>query len=234
LIRSAYPCRVLARTLTPARWILSTLCVTALIVVAAACVTLPRPYTSAIEPLPQALRDRMTGVTWQPGCPVGLDDLRLLTVTYLDDAGAAQDGQLVVHQDAASALERVFRKIYESRFAVHRIALADEVGGNDDELGRQNITSAFNCRRVSGSTTWSQHAYGRAVDINPCVNPWVRSNGTVQLAECAHYRDRNRTDVPGMVKRGDVVVQAFAAEGWGWGGAWRSSKDYQHFSANGR
>ena len=206
----------------------------AVIAVAVACTPLPRPYTSSVAPLPQDLRDRMTGVTWQPGCPVGLDDLRLLTVTYLDDAGAAHDGPLVVHRDAARRLDRVFRRLYEGRFPVHPIALADDVGGDDDELGRRNITSAFNCRRVEGSSTWSQHAYGRAVDVNPCTNPWVRRDGTVKLDECAPYADRTRTDVPGMITRGDVVVQAFREQGWGWGGTWRSSKDYQHFSANGR
>jgi hypothetical protein len=30
------------------------------------------------------------------------------------------------------------------------------------------------------------------------------------------------------------VWSAFHAIGWEWGGTWTSSKDYQHFSSNGR
>jgi hypothetical protein len=37
-----------------------------------------------------------------------------------------------------------------------------------------------------------------------------------------------------MIHRGDRVVRAFRSVGWEWGGKWRSVRDYQHFSANGR
>ena len=93
-------------------------------------------------------------------------------------------------------------------------------------------TSAFNCRRVAGSTSWSEHAYGRAIDINPRENPSVE-NGRVYPRNGAAYADRSR-HAKGMIHAGDAVVRAFAAEGWGWGGSWNSPKDYQHFSATGR
>src|SRR6266508_2153223 len=72
---------------------------------------------------------------------------------------------------------------------------------------RHDNTSAFNCRYVAGTTTWSQHAYGRAIDINPVENPYV--DGThVSPRRGRRYLDR--TDVrPGMIVRGDVVVRAF-------------------------
>jgi hypothetical protein len=37
-----------------------------------------------------------------------------------------------------------------------------------------------------------------------------------------------------MAVRGGTLVQAFTAAGWGWGGNWAGSPDYQHFSVNGR
>jgi hypothetical protein len=37
-----------------------------------------------------------------------------------------------------------------------------------------------------------------------------------------------------MITAGGPVVAAFRSIGWGWGGSWRSSKDYMHFSVNGR
>jgi hypothetical protein len=96
-----------------------------------------------------------------------------------------------------------------------------------------NNTSAFNCRFVSGTARWSEHAYGRAIDINPVQNPYVSSSGRASPPAGAAYVDRSRR-APGMIHAGDAVVRAFAAVGWGWGGSWRGVKDYQHFSASGR
>src|SRR3546814_3477803 len=79
---------------------------------------------------------------------------------------------------------------------------------------------------------WSEHSYGRAIDINPLHNPYVR-NGSVDPPEGATWADRSRRD-PGMIHPDDAVVRAFAAQGWAWGGYWSSGKDYQHFSASGR
>ena len=47
------------------------------------------------------------------------------------------------------------------------------------------------------------------------------------------YRDRTLRR-EGMIHPGDVVVRSFAAIGWGWGGDWRTLKDYMHFSLTGR
>ena len=104
----------------------------------------------------------------------------------------------------------------------------------DDQASmRANNTSAFNCREIDGRPgTWSQHSYGRAVDVNPLVNPWVRGS-QVDPPEGAPYADRSAR-VPGGLYAGDDAIAAFAAVGWEWGGNWSGSKDYQHFSANGR
>ncbi len=38
-----------------------------------------------------------------------------------------------------------------------------------------------------------------------------------------------------MAYDGGVLVEAFRAVGWGWGGSWSGGvKDYQHFYASGR
>ena len=98
--------------------------------------------------------------------------------------------------------------------------------------GDGNDTSAFACRPVRGQTTWSEHAYGRAIDVNPFINPYVK--GSLVLPELAGaYTDRTR-DVPGMIVAGGPVVQAFRDAGFGWGGNFSSLKDYQHFSTTGR
>ena len=83
-----------------------------------------------------------------------------------------------------------------------------------------------------GSGSWSRHAYGLAVDVNPFHNPYLK--GDLVLPELATaYLDR-ANHRPGMIQPGDVAVEAFAAMGWPWGGNWNTLLDYMHFSDNGR
>jgi hypothetical protein len=119
-----------------------------------------------------------------------------------------------------------------------RITRADEIDA--EPTGDGNNTGAFTCRPLPGSTTWSEHAYGRAVDVNPFQNPYIKPPnakgvpGDMLIPELASaYLDRSR-QAPGMIHPADAVVQAFASVGWQWGGSWQKSKDYMHFSANGR
>ncbi|WP_238017714.1 M15 family metallopeptidase [Dactylosporangium sp. AC04546] len=185
------------------------------------------PAADTSEPLPPALRQAMTGVSWRPGCPVGLDDLRLLTITYVDFAGAEQRGQLVVHQAIAPAVLRVFGKLRAARFPIRSMRLIEAYGGSDDASMAADNTSAFNCRTVPGTSNLSNHAYGRAIDVNTVENPYL-PKGKVMPPAGKDYLDR-RNVRPGMIVDGDVVVTAFRAEGFTWGGAWRSGVDYQHF-----
>jgi hypothetical protein len=127
---------------------------------------------------------------------------------------------------------RVFRALYEARFPVQRLRTVEQYGSDDDASMAANNTSAFNCRPVAGGTGWSEHAYGAALDVNPVQNPYVRGS-TVEPEAGRAYLDRSHVR-PGMVVAGDLVVRAFAAVGWEWGGDFRTLKDYQHFSASGR
>ena len=171
--------------------------------------------------------------SWREGCPVPIDDLRILRMDHWGFDGAEHPGELVVHRDVADAVLGVFRRLWDARFPIERMVLVDEYGASDDRSMEANNTSAFNCRTVAGTTRWSEHSYGRAIDLNPVQNPYVSSSGRVSPPNGGPYADRNRQDA-GMVHGGDVVATGFADIGWGWGGTWRNSKDYQHFSASGR
>lgn len=46
-------------------------------------------------------------------------------------------------------------------------------------------TSAFNCRLVPGTTIWSQHSYGLAVDVNRLENPEIQ-DGNVDPPDPGH------------------------------------------------
>lgn len=191
------------------------------------------PFTSAIAPLSVARQARMTGVSWRPGCPVALRNLRMLSVAHWDFDGRRRTGRLVVNETAASPLRTVFRRLYAARFPVRRMVPVDAYGGSDFRSIEADNTSAFNCRRATGSSSWSEHAYGRAIDVNPIENPYVEG---VRVYHAASRSYVARTPVrPGMAVAGGSLVEAFRAIGWGWGGLWSGSvRDYQHFSASGR
>ena len=91
-----------------------------------------------------------------------------------------------------------------------------------------NNTSAFTCRGIPGTTRWSHHAYGRAIDLNPLLNPYIDATGAFQPENSAAYLDRSRTD-PALLHSGDLAVRAFTDRDWRWGGHWRAPIDYQHF-----
>jgi hypothetical protein len=158
--------------------------------------------------------------------------LRRLSVSHWGFDGLPHTGDLIVHRDAADAMVRVLHRLYDVRYPIHRMHPVDVYGGSDDRSMAADNTSGFNCRLRTGSTTvWSEHSYGKAVDVNPVENPYV--TGTTVLPPAGRpYVDR-RVTVPGVLHAGDPVVGAFAAVGWSWGGQWVSLKDYQHFSLSG-
>jgi hypothetical protein len=201
--------------------------------VLAAAAVLSAGYHARVQPIPPAMRAQMTGVSWHPGCPVGLSDLRLIMVTYRGFDGREHTGRLIANRDAAAALVAVFRRLYAARFPIRRMEPVDRYGGDDYRSIEADNTSSFNCRNATGSTRWSNHAYGRAIDVNPIENPYV-SGGTTSHPASRLYLDRAR-HLRGTAYEGGALVEAFRSVGWGWGGTWSGSvRDYQHFSVNGR
>ena len=186
------------------------------------------PFIAHVHKLTPAMQQTMTGVSWKPGCPVGLDDLRVIRMRYRGFDAKPHMGMLIVNADVAEKTVRAFGKLYDARFPIRRMEPVDAYGGSDDASMAADNTSAFNCRPITGTTDrWSNHSYGRAIDINTIENPYVKGT-TVLPTAGAEFLDR--TDVrPGMIVAGDVVTAAFAAEGFGWGGDYTSLKDYQHF-----
>jgi hypothetical protein len=171
--------------------------------------------------------------SWHPGCPVAIEDLRLLSLSHWGFDGEVHQGEMVLHRGVAAAVLAAFRALFDQRFPVERMRLVDAYGGDDDRSMAANNTSAFNCRSVTGNPgVWSEHSYGRAIDIDPVQNPYV-AGGTVDPPAGRDYLDRSK-EVPGMIHAGDSTVRAFVAIGWEWGGSWSSIKDYQHFSETGR
>jgi hypothetical protein len=197
---------------------------------AAAATTQPLPaFHGSVQVLPAATRHALEHAhLWHAGCPTPLSHLRLLTVSFVGFDRVAHTGSLVVNVDAARPLETVFGRLYHLRFRIREMQPTSDAG--DD-------TASFECRDAVSSPcpgtppthSWSEHAYGDAVDINPVENPYTGC-GITRVKQSAPYLDRSHHR-PGMVTA--QVVQAFASIGWGWGGSWSGTKDYMHFSANG-
>ena len=208
---------------------------TALIALLASAAVAPNAlgaFSSSISQLTTAERKAMTPSAWRPGCPVGPADLRMVRVTYRDFAGNDRTGRIVVHEDVAPAVTRIFRSLYRDGVPVRRMEPIEKYKGSDFNSIEADNTSAFNCRKATGSGRWSNHAYGTAIDINPIENPWVEPGGVVYHKASRPYV--KRTPRPGMAVEGGALVRAFDREGWKWGGRWSGTKDYQHFSNDGR
>ena len=163
------------------------------------------------------------------GLPVEPEQLRRVSVDYLGFDGQTHRGDLIVHEDLVPEVIAIFERLYRLGYPVEKIRTVDHYPDADDELSMEdNNTSAFNCRRVPGTDDWSPHAYGRAIDLNPLVNPCLYASGYFEPRNAAAYLDRSRTD-PGLLHVGDPAVHAFTDRGWRWGGEWAAPLDYQHF-----
>ncbi len=185
--------------------------------------------SKVVSPAPRRVVRRST---WKPGCPVAASDLAWVRMTFWGFDGRRHTGELLVHRTVADDVAQVFGALYRARFPQEQVGIVRSYDPDAPSTGDGNGTGAFVCRPSTGATYFSQHAYGLAVDLNSFQNPYAK--GAVVLPELASsYLDRARVR-SGMVTARGPVVRAFARIGWEWGGAWRYSKDYMHFSQNGR
>ena len=195
-------------------------------------------FHATTKPLPAPLRSAVKARVWHQGCPVPLSGLRLLTVSYWGFDNKPHTGSLVVNKSAAAPLTKVFQQLYKLRFRIRHLDAANAYGPAKNLPADGDISGSFECRQAvpspcaggTGTGSWSMHAYGLAVDLNPVENPYVGC-GMTRDKKALSYLDRSRIR-PGMVT--PAVVRAFKSVGWGWGGDWSGdTKDYMHFSATG-
>lgn len=195
---------------------------------------LPPPPDDAFRADVRPLSDEVVArSTWREECPVARTDLAHVVVTHWGFDGWPHTGELIVHATVAHDIVWVFEQLHAARYPIEQLGIASMADLEErPPTGDGNGSGAFVCRNTVGSSRWSQHAYGLAIDINPFHNPYVR-NGWVIPELAAAYLDREALRT-GMIQEGDPVVTAFDAIGWQWGGRWNSAKDWMHFSANGR
>jgi len=180
------------------------------------------------EPLSGPLRDKVRQTTWHDGCPIPPDELRVLHLSYWDYAGKQQEGILIVNTELAPELIAIFRELLRQHFPIERMEPVENFSGNDERSMDANNTSAFNCRDITGRRgKFSNHSWGRAIDINPLTNPYVKGNRVLPEAG-RNYLDRTVAHT-GSILASSPIVKLFELHGWAWGGNWPDRKDYQHF-----
>lgn len=188
-------------------------------------------FNSAV--IPDYIREKMQGVTFHENRDISLDDLRYTRVLYYSFDGQVKEGELIVHKSIAYQTMRAFYQLYKLAYPIEKIRLMEEYEGDDILSMRDNNSSAFNYRTVEGREELSMHALGLAIDINPRINPYVRSEeffpdnaGDYLEREPALCKGEHRDK---MIHRGDIAWKIFRRNGFMWGGDWKNAKDYQHF-----
>ncbi|MES2225587.1 MAG: M15 family metallopeptidase [Patescibacteria group bacterium] len=149
--------------------------------------------------------------------------LQLVDLEYAWIDGCVHSGQMVIAEDLVQDVVEIFPQLLRVRFPIERIVPVVAYGWSDDASMAENNSSCFNWRNMVGSDQLSLHALGRALDLNPFLNPWVK-NGVI-IPKGATYDP----SVPGTITEDSEVVRLFEKYGWEWGGRWTSLKDYQHF-----
>lgn len=192
-------------------------------------------FKSSTKRIPQNLQKQIKKYTWHKGCPTSFDDLRYIQLSFCGFDKKTHQGELIINKSLAKEVVAIFKTIYQAKYPIERMHLMDMYQGDDLRAMEDNNTSAFNCREVTGKPgTFSQHSYGRAIDINPRINPFVKgaiilpSNGVL-------YADRSVV-YPGTILKDALIYRVFSEKVWDWGGGWFDLQDYQHFEkrANGK
>lgn len=202
----------------------------------------PNLHRGYYEDIPQSIREQMRGVSMPAGATVSYDDLAYLTVYHMDFNGQEAVGHIVVAKELADEVLDIFMELYEIEYPIESVRLIDDFNNKQtaelNSLDRasmgNNNTSAFCYRVINGSGNMSQHAYGRAIDLNPKINPYV-TGSVVSPKNAVKYADRNgvsfsEVETRAMIHKDDAVYKIFTSRGWKWGcEIWDGIYDYQHF-----
>lgn len=184
-----------------------------------------------------AVYQRIYGKSYVENDDIGLDELRYLKVLHYNFDHEIQVGELIVNHELVADYQEIFQELFENGYEINSMYLIDNYwtgdGVSSDSASIEvNNTSAFCYRRVvGGSGGLSNHALGRAIDINPQQNPYVTyKDGKAQWSHdnADDYIERD-SGLPHVITHDDLCYRLFKEHGFDWGGDWKTVKDYQHF-----
>ena len=187
------------------------------------------------EPISETVFARINGISYQENPNISLNDLRYLRMLHYTPDGGQAAGEMIVNKQIAADVLAIFRELYTMQYPIEKMLLIDEYSGDDEASMADNNTSAFNYRVVAGTSTLSRHAVGMAIDLNPCMNPYITYNadGTENISpeNAVAFADRSAS-FQMKIDTSDAAYKLFTAYGFEWGGSWTTVKDYQHFEIN--
>lgn len=184
-----------------------------------------------------AVYNRINGKSYYPNNDIGLSDLRYLKLAHYNFEHQVQIGELIVNAAVCEDVLNIFRELFDIEYEIQSMRLIDDYWtgdgiSSDSNSIDNNNTSAFCYRLATGGQNLSNHALGRAIDINPQQNPyvWYAEDGTPQWSHenASSYVDRTTGDAHVIVEN-DACYNIFKKYGFSWGGLWQNPVDYQHF-----
>lgn len=189
------------------------------------------------QDIPDDIKTIMDGKSMHENDDISYSDLSYLTMPYIDFNGERQVGHMVVNKALAEEVLDIFAELYDIGYPIERMEIVDMYDADDYTSIDNNNTSAFNYRvSTDGTGRLSKHALGRAIDINPQINPYVDSSGEGSHPNAEEYWTRDpenwtsTTAKKAYIGPGTDIYRIFVDEhGWEWGGSWSSYRDYQHF-----
>jgi len=173
----------------------------------------------------------------EPGKPTCPNDIlkrqQLLTVHYLSFDGKIHRGQLVIDEELEADMLEMFEMARELEFPIAKVvpnAHPNYKWNAHKLVVVDNVSAGFNYRKIKDTNELSCHSYGKAIDLNPKQNPYIRyKNGTETVfPENARWDPKK----PGTLHSSHRLVQFMELRGWEWGGNWAKKNgvvDYMHF-----
>jgi len=158
-----------------------------------------------------------------------VNQMALVDVEYFGFDSLIHQGQIIVHNTVAEEVSLIFKELFIAKFPIEKVIPVVSYNWDDDLSMRDNNTSSFNYRSATNSGKLSSHALGLAIDINPRLNPYVDRSGKIYPTNGVY-----NTSQRGTITDTSQCFRIFSEYGWKWGGHWRYSKDYQHFSKDGK
>lgn len=195
-------------------------------------------FYGAISPIPQTIKQQMMGNTWHTGCPVNINDLSYLRLSYWGYDNKSHMGDMIINQQLAPEVINIFKQLYDTHYPIEKMMIPEElIAGikfsNPIDfaayVANSNDTYGFFCR-IDGQNpkNFSPHSFGTCIDINPFFNPGVLAPQYMYLVKGRKYLNRNLQHM-GMIRENDVAIKTFMENGWLWHG-FSEQKDYMHFS----
>lgn len=196
--------------------------------------TLTKPFAGSIRSVPKTMQQKLQSRLAGDHKPIDVNELVYVQLTYWGFDDKRHWGALIVHKDLAQDILDIFNILYQQKFPIESMQLMEAFNGDDEASMIANNTSSYNHREVTGHPgIYSQHSYGRAIDINPLQNPYVKKD-QILPHNARGYVNRHLFS-PGKITRDSLIYREFTRRGWDWGGNWYDVQDYQHFEkrANG-